>query len=75
MFFISKHAGTYCTLRIPRICIFAIISAVNRSVTVASQQNVIYCKCGNFINVFVVLQLTDAKLIKAHSLISLLTHL
>lgn len=57
------------------MCIFAIISAVKRKVTILSHENVTYCKGGHRSKVLGVLQLTDAKLNKAQNLINLRTHL
>lgn len=62
------------TLSIPRICIFAIISAVNSIVTVVSQIKVTYCKAGCRSNVFGVFRETDANDTKAHIRINRLTH-
>lgn len=62
------------TFNIPRICIFAIISAVNRSVTVQSTTNVTVCKYGYFSNDFGVFKETDNKLKRAQSLNMRLTH-
>lgn len=63
------------TFKIPLMCILAIISAVNKNVTIKSKQNVKYCNGGIFSKVFGVLQLTDARLIRAQNRIILRTHL
>lgn len=62
------------TFSIPRICIFAIISAVNSIVTVVSQMNVKYCRAGWRSNVFGVFSETEANETKAHNRIKRLTH-
>lgn len=64
----------FLTFSIPLMCIFAIISAVKRKVTMKSHENVKYCKNGSFSNVFGVFIDTDIKLTRAQNLISLLTH-
>lgn len=53
----------------PRICIFAIISAVNKHVTKRSQKNVIRCSGGNDSKVFGVFKQTQSKLRRAQALI------
>lgn len=55
------------TFKIPRICIFATISAVNKIVTNVSATNVIYCNGGCFTKVFGVFKDTDANDINAHN--------
>lgn len=65
---------TLLTFQIPRIWIFAIISAVNSSVMDASTINVTYWKIGIFSNVFGVLSDTEASDSRAHILISRRTH-
>lgn len=62
------------TLSIPRMCIFAIISAVKRKVTTRSQQNVMYCRGGCFSNVLGVFRLTESRLSNAQNLIRRRTH-
>ena len=57
------------TFSIPRMCIFAIISAVKRKVTIRSEQNVTYCRGGYFSNVLGVFRLTDNRLTNAQNLI------
>ena len=56
------------------MCIFAIISAVNKNVTIRSQINVTYCKGGTFSKVFGVFRHTDVNDTRAQNLINLLTH-
>lgn len=56
------------------ICILAIISEVNNIVTTASTEKVVICMYSNFSKVLGVLQLTEARLKRAHPLINLLTH-
>lgn len=58
----------------PRICILAIISAVNKQVTKRSQQNVIRCRGGKASKVFGVFKQTQSKLSKAQALINRRTH-
>jgi len=62
------------TFSIPRMCIFAIISAVKRKVTTRSQQNVMYCRGGCFSNVLGVFRLTDSRLSNAQNLMRRRTH-
>ena len=62
------------TFSIPRMCIFAIISAVKRNVTTRSQQNVMYCRGGCFSNVLGVYRLTDSRLSNAQNLMRRRTH-
>jgi hypothetical protein len=62
------------TFSIPRMCIFAIISAVKRNVTTRSQQNVMYCRGGCFSNVLGVFRLTDSRLSNAQNLMRRRTH-
>lgn len=62
------------TFQIPRMCIFAIISAVNNSVMNVSQENVTYWRMGTFSNVFGVLSDTEANDSKAHIRINRRTH-
>lgn len=62
------------TFSIPRICILAIISAVNSIVTVVSHINVKYCRAGWRSKVFGVLSETEANETKAHNRIKRLTH-
>ena len=57
------------------MCIFATISDVKRMVTTMSTLKVIHCMGIMRSKVLGVLQLTDAKLSKAHVRISLRTHL
>lgn len=58
------------TFNIPRICIFAIISAVYKPVTAKSQMNVAYCRNGKALKVFGVLRLTQSKLSSAQKRIN-----
>lgn len=58
----------------PRMCIFAIISDVNKNVINVSTENVTYCRMGTFSNVFGVLSDTEANDIKAHNRIKRRTH-
>lgn len=62
------------TFHMPRICILAIISAVNKSVIDVSQINVTYWRTGNFSNVFGVFSDTEASESKAHNRMSRRTH-
>lgn len=62
------------TLKIPRMCILAIISAVNKSVTEQSTANVTICIKGYFSKVFGVFADTDIKLKSAQDLNIFLTH-
>lgn len=62
------------TFQMPRICILAIISAVNNRVMDVSQMNVTYWKIGIFSNVFGVFNDTDASDNKAHIRIIRRTH-
>lgn len=58
------------TFNIPRMCIFAIISAVYKPVTAKSQMNVAYCRNGKALKVFGVLRLTQSKLRRAQKRIN-----
>lgn len=58
----------------PRICIFATISAENSSVTVESQTKVKYFRNSYRSNVFGVFNETDASETRAHIRISRRTH-
>lgn len=69
-----RSSNVRLTFSIPRICILAIISAVNSIVTVVSQINVKYCRAGWRSNVFGVFSETEANETKAHNRIKRLTH-
>ena len=72
----DRGVGSFViTFSIPRMCIFATISDVKRMVTTMSTLKVIHCMGIMRSKVLGVLQLTDAKLSKAHVRISLRTHL
>jgi len=62
------------TFNIPRMCILAIISAVNKNVTIKSQMKVTYWRDGTFSKVFGVFRQTEASETRAQSRINLLTH-
>lgn len=68
-YFKIKH-----TFQMPRICILAIISAVNKKVMHTSHINVTYWKIGIFSNVFGVFNDTDASDNNAHIRIIRRTH-
>ena len=71
VFFLIKRDFTFS---IPRMCILAIISAVNRNVTIKSQMKVTYWRDGTFSKVFGVFKQTEANETKAQSRINRLTH-